>query len=292
MNAAGSSHTTKQAPVVGVALSKKLFTILRYVLLVTLALVFFMPILGTMLTAVRSVADITQNGAWSLPETIVWQNLVEATVRLLPNLQASFIITAPAAVATCLVGAMASYSLSRLRFQGRVPLYLALIAAGFIPIHIQLIPVFRLMNQIGLYDTYIGLVLIHIMRHIPISTLILTNFFNTVPGELREAARIDGTTEFGTFFRIYLPLSRPALAALFIFLFTWIWNDLLWALVLTQSANIKPVTVGIISMQAEFDIAWPLQAAGAIIATLPTVAIFLAFQRHFIKGLTMGAVKG
>jgi len=270
----------------------RILSMLRYGVLTVLAIIFFVPIFGTILTSLRTIKDISQNGAWTIPDAIIFDNLITAAGRLVPNLQASALITIPAVLGTCLVAAMASYALSRLRFRGRVVVFLGLVAGGFIPVHIQLIPVFKLMNAIGLYDTYTGLILTHIMRQIPISVLILTNFFNTVPGELREAARIDGASEFGTFFRIFLPLTRPALAALFIFLFTWIWNDLLWGLVLTQSPELKPVTVGILSFQGEFAIEWPMLAAGAIIATLPTVVVFLAFQRHFIKGLTMGSVKG
>ena len=269
-----------------------LVSMLRYGILVVLGVAFFVPILGTILTAIRTTEDVAQNGGWSIPETILLDNLIEAATRLIPNFIASAIVSVPGVIGACFVAALASYALSRMRFRGRVIVYLALIGGGFIPVHIQLIPIFKLMNSIGLYDTYFGLILVHIMRQLSISVLILTNFFNTVPGELREAARIDGATEFQTFFRIFLPLTRPALAALFIFLFTWIWNDLLWGLVLTQSPEMKPITVGILSFMGEYSIDWPILAAGAIVATLPTVVVFFAFQRHFIAGLTMGSVKG
>ena len=188
------------------------------------------------------------------------------------------VITVPAVIGTCLIAAMASYALSRLSFRGRIFVYLALVAGGFIPVHIQLIPIFKLMNSIGLYDTYIGLILVHMTRQLSISVLILTNFFVQVPGELREAARIDGASEFQTFTRIFLPLTRPALAALFIFLFTWVWNDLLWGLILTQSPHLKPVTVGILSFQGEFAIEWPMLAAGSIIARCPPLPYSLLFS--------------
>ena len=265
---------------------------LRYGVLFLIGAAFSIPILGTLLTAVRTVEDIAQNGAWTVPESVSLDNIIEAATRLVPNFIASSIITVPSVIGTCLIASMAAYSLSRLKFRGRIFVYLALVAGGFIPVHIQLIPVFKLMNNLGLYDSYIGLIFIHMMRQLSISVLILTNFFNNVPSELRDAARIDGATEFQTFGRIFLPLTRPALAALFIFLFTWIWNDLLWALVLTQSPHMKPVTVGILSFQGEFAVEWPMLAAGSIMATLPTVFVFLAFQRHFIAGLTMGSVKG
>jgi multiple sugar transport system permease protein len=264
----------------------------RYAVLVVLALLFFVPILGTFLTSLRTVADISQNGAWSVPEGISLDAYAEAFPRLAPHFRASVITTIPAVIIACALGSLAAYAISQFRFRGRHAVFLALLAGGFVPIHVQLIPVFRMLSEAGLYDTYLGLILVHVMRHLGIAVLIMTNFFNAVPRDLRNAARIDGAGELQIFWRIYLPLTRPALAALSIFLFTWIWNDLLWGLVLTHSADKKPVTVGILSFQGEYEAQWPVVAAGSLLATLPTIAIFLLFQRHFIKGLTMGSVKG
>jgi multiple sugar transport system permease protein len=238
------------------------------------------------------VEDISQNGAWTIPRTFSLSNYVEATERLLPHYQASAITTIPSVLLACFIGAMAGYALSQLKFRGRNFVFLGLIAGGFVPIHVQLIPVFKLMNTLGLYDSYIGLISVHTMRSLSMAVLILTNFFGAVPKTLREAASIDGASEFKIFYKVFLPLTRPALAALFIFLFTWVWNDLLWGLVLAQSDNKRPITAGILSFQGEFDVQWPMLATGSVLATLPTVVVFLAFQRHFINGLTMGAVKG
>lgn len=272
---------------------KKLwFTIARYTILIALAVVFFVPIVGTFFTAFRTMEDISVNGGWSIPQSLRFGNLTEAARRIWPGFRASAITTVPAVIGACFIAALASYALSQLRFKGRKLVFLAIVAGGFIPIHIQLIPVFRLMNSIGLYDSFFGLILIHMMRQMSISVLILTNFFNAVPKDLRSAAQIDGATEFQIFSRVFLPLTRPALAALFIFLFTWIWNDLLWGLVLTQSPGKQPVTASILSLQGEYALNWPLLSMGSLLATLPTIIVFLAFQRHFIKGLTMGSVKG
>lgn len=266
--------------------------VIRYGVLIALAAIFFVPIIGTVLTSVRTMEDISVNGGWSIPNEFEFGNFSEAAGRIWPSFRASAITTIPAVIGACFIAAMASYSLSQLRFRGRKFVFLAIVAGGFIPVHIQLIPVFKIMNTLGLYDSYLGLILVHMMRQMSISVLILTNFFNAVPKDLREAARIDGANEFQTFSRIFLPLTRPALAALFIFLFTWIWNDLLWGLVLTQSADKQPVTASILSLQGEYALDWPLLSTGSLLATLPTVIVFLAFQRHFIKGLTMGSVKG
>lgn len=261
-------------------------------LLLLLALVFFLPVLGTLLTAVRTIPDITQNGAWALPSSYEWGNLGTAFIEMLPYLKASVIITLPSVAGTLLVSMMAGYALSRMRFQGRIWMFLVIVSLSFVPIHTQLIPVFRLMSDLGLHDTFISQIIVHIMRQIPFAVLIMTNFFNTVPGELREAGRIDGASEWTIFRRIYVPVARPALSALIVLEFTWIWNDLLWGLVLTQGAGKKPVTVGILSFEGEYEIAWNMVASGAVVAAIPTLAVFLAFQKHFIRGMTMGSVKG
>ncbi|MDZ8275269.1 carbohydrate ABC transporter permease [Microbacterium aquimaris] len=259
---------------------------------VFLAVLFFIPIVGTFLVSLRTVADISQNGPWSIPTSISLDAYAVALPALLPNFFSSFVTTIPAVLLTCFAGALAAYAISQFRFPGRKVAFLGLIAGGFIPIHVQLIPVFDIINALGIYNTYVGLIIVHTMRNLGISVLILTNFFNAIPRDLRNAARIDGANEMQIFMKIFIPLTRPAFAALSIFLFTWIWNDLLWGLVLTQTDEMKPITAGIVSFQGEYQVEWPLLAAGSLLATLPTIVVFLFFQRHFIKGLTMGSVKG
>lgn len=261
-------------------------------LLILLALIFFMPIMGSLLTSIRTIEDITTNGSWAVPSSYEWQNLQIAFFKMLPFLKASIIITLPSVIGTLLVATMAGYALSRMRFQGRVWMFLVIVSLSFVPVHTQLIPVFRLISEIGLHDTFIAQIVVHIMRHIPFAVLIMTNFFNTVPGELREAGRIDGANEWTIFSRIYAPIARPAISALVVLEFTWIWNDLLWGLVLTQGSGKKPVTVGILSFQGEYEIAYNMVASGAVIAAIPTLAVFLIFQKQFIRGMTMGSVKG
>lgn len=264
----------------------------QILLLLLLAAIFFMPIFGSLLTSIRTIEDITTNGSWAVPSSYEWQNLQIAFVKMLPFLKASFIITVPSVIGTLLVAAMAGYALSRLRFRGRIWMFLIAVSLSFVPVHTQLIPVFRLISDLGLHDTFIAQIIVHIMRHIPFAVLIMTNFFNTVPGELREAARIDGANEWTIFRRIYAPIARPAISALVVLEFTWIWNDLLWGLVLTQGMGKKPVTVGILSFQGEYEIAYNMVASGAVIAAIPTLAVFLIFQKQFIRGMTMGSVKG
>ncbi|RME77238.1 MAG: carbohydrate ABC transporter permease, partial [Chloroflexi bacterium] len=122
-------------------------------------------------------------------------------------------------------------------------------------------------------------------------TFVLRNFMRTIPGEIMEAARIDGASEFGIYWRIVMPLTVPAIAAVSTLEFTWIFNDYLWAIILLQNDALKPVTAGLSTLQGQYITNWPLIVAGALIATVPTLIVFFALQRYFIGGLTLGASK-
>ena len=155
-----------------------------------------------------------------------------------------------------------------------------------------MIPVRDLTFQMGLYDTITGLVLFHVAFQTGFCTLFMRNFIKALPNELLEAARIDGTSEFNIFLKIVLPLTRPAIAALCVLIFTFIWNDYFWALVLTQGDTVKPITVGLDVLRGQWTTSWNLVSAGSVVAALPPVIMFFILQRQFIHGLTFGAVKG
>ena len=160
-----------------------------------------------------------------------------------------------------------------------------------LPFQILLLPVFLLTNRVGLYNTYWGVILIHTAFQLGFCTFVLRNFMRTIPGEIMDAARIDGASEFGIYWRIVMPLTIPAIAAVSTLEFTWIFNDYLWAIILIQNDAIKPVTAGLATLQGQFSTNWPLIVAGAVIAAIPTLIMFLALQRYFIGGLTLGSSK-
>jgi ABC-type glycerol-3-phosphate transport system permease component len=162
----------------------------------------------------------------------------------------------------------------------------------FYPPQIVLIPLFRLFNEVKLYDTLWPMIIVHTAFGLPICTLLMRNFFATVPNAVREAAIIDGANEGQILMRVMLPLSLPALAVLGTLQFTWIWNDFLWPLIFTQSDTKRTIMVGIITMRGQYSVAWGVQGAMSVIASIPTLLIFVFFQRYFIRGLTLGAVKG
>jgi multiple sugar transport system permease protein len=171
-------------------------------------------------------------------------------------------------------------------------LFAAFVAGNFVPVQVLMIPVRDLTLKFGLFNTVEGLMLFHIAFQTGFCTLFLRNFIKQLPYELIEAARVEGAGEWTVFFRIVLPLIRPALAALAILVFTFVWNDYFWALCLTQGDEAAPITVGVAALKGQWTTAWNLVSAGSILAALPSVAMFFAMQKHFVAGLTFGATKG
>ncbi len=155
-----------------------------------------------------------------------------------------------------------------------------------------MVPVRDITLKLGLYDTTMGLVLFHVAFQTGFCTLFMRNFIRALPFELIEAARVEGVSEWQIFARIVMPLMRPAIAALSVLVFTFIWNDYFWASVLVQGKHALPVTAGLYSLNGQWLAAWHLVSAGSIVAALPPVVMFFAMQKHFIAGLTLGATKG
>lgn len=203
----------------------------------------------------------------------------------------SFLITVPTVIGAVALSCMTGFALGIYKFRGNLLLFFLFIAGNFVPFQILMVPVRDLTLDMGLYNTKTGLVLFHIAFQTGFCTLFMRNFIRALPYELIEAARVEGITEFQIFYRIVLPLMKPAIAALAVLIFTFIWNDYFWAVVLTQGESAQPVTAGITSFNAQFRAMYHLMSAGSLIAALPPVLMFFAMQKHFIAGLTLGAVK-
>jgi multiple sugar transport system permease protein len=186
---------------------------------------------------------------------------------------------------------MTGFALGIYRFRGNLLIFFMFIAGNFVPFQILMVPVRDLTIDLNLYDTKTGLILFHIAFQTGFCTLFMRNFIRALPYPLIEAARVEGVAEWRIFWFVVLPLMKPALAALAVLVFTFIWNDYFWAVVLTQGPGAQPVTAGITEFNSQFRAAYHLMSAGSIVAALPPVAVFFLMQRHFIAGLTLGAVK-
>jgi multiple sugar transport system permease protein len=272
---------------------KSPWRVIVYIVLILSAFLWFVPILTALITSVRTFDDILVNGFISLPEKITFENFITAWERgglnrYLPN---SFIITLPSLFLTLLLSSLGAYALARFKFKGNRLLFYIFVGGMLLPFQVLMLPVFRLTDRLGLYDTYWGLIGIHTAFQLGFCTFMLRNYMRTVPGEIIEAARMDGCSELRIWAQIMLPLTLPAIAAIAILEFTWIFNDYLWAIVLLRSDSLKPITAGLATLQGQFVTDWPVIVAGALIGTVPTLLVFLFLQRYFIEGLTMGSTK-
>lgn len=272
---------------------KQISNAILFVLLLSFVIVWLLPVGGAILTALRSMDDLIANGFWSRPEALTFDNFRESwsTGMVGRYLFNSFIVTIPALLGTLFLSAVAGFALAHYRFKGNIFIYLTFVGGMLIPYQILMIPVFQLSNFLNIYNTYWGLVMIHMVFQMGFCTFFLRNFMRTIPVELAEAARIDGCSEFRIFWQIYLPLSKPALAAVGTLEFTWIFNDYLWALVLIRNDSLKPVTAGLASLRGQFISSWTILVAGSLLASIPTLLVFIFLQRYFIEGLTMGSGK-
>ncbi|MDP3525049.1 MAG: carbohydrate ABC transporter permease [Hoeflea sp.] len=265
-----------------------------FIVLVCLAVLFLAPTAGVLLSSVKTTREIALGDLWSFPTRLYLGNFVEvlnkpAVHQYLIN---TLLVTVPATAASIGLGVLAGYVFAKLPFRGSEALFLVIVAGMFFPPQVILIPLYRLFNAVGLIDTLYPVILIHIAMGMPICTLLMRNFFATVPNALREAAILEGASEWQVLTRVALPLSLPALAVLATLQFTWIWNDFLWPLIFTQSDDKRTIMLGIVNLKGQYSVAWGIQGALSLVASLPTLVVFLFFQRYFIKGMTMGAVKG
>ncbi|MCP4400924.1 MAG: carbohydrate ABC transporter permease [bacterium] len=264
-----------------------------FIFMLSFVIVWLLPVFGGVVTAFRSMDDLTRNGFWTIPESFSFQYFGEAwtTGMLGTYLYNSFVITIPALAGTLFFSSLCAYALAAYRFRGNFLIYVVFVGGMLLPFQLLMLPVFQLSNYLKIYDTYWGLIMIHMVFQLGFCTFFLRNFMMTVPIEMAEAARIDGCSEFGIYRRIFLPLSLPAMAAVGTLEFTWIFNDYLWALVLLKDNTLKPVTTGLSSLQGQYISSWNILVAGSLLATIPTVLVFIFLQRYFIEGLTMGSGK-
>ena len=272
----------------------RLGTFLFYGTLTLVLLVYSLPSLGVLLTSFKTTEEIARDGLWSWPQLLRFTNFSEAWIggNLLVYGRNSLLVTLPATAASILLGILTGYVFSTLRFRGSDALFVLVVAGMFYPPQIVLIPLFRLFNALNLYDTLWPMIIVHTAFGIPICTLVLRNFFAAIPHALREAAILDGANEGQVLTRVMLPVSLPALAVLATLQFTWIWNDFLWPIIFTQSDSMRTIMVGLASLKGQYSVAYGVQGAMSILASIPTLLVFIFFQRYFIRGLTLGSVKG
>jgi multiple sugar transport system permease protein len=257
--------------------------------------VWLLPIIAVMLTSIRGQGDLTAGNYWGMPSEWMLIENYSAVFQNTPMVQYvlnSFYVTIPTVIGTVVLSTLAGFALGTYRFKLNMLVFLLFVGGNFVPFQILMIPVRELTLKMGMYDTTQGLVLFHIAFQTGFATFFLRNFIRDLPYELVEAARIEGASEWQIFYRVVLPLVRPAVAAVAVLIFTFIWNDYFWATVLIQGDHSMPVTGGLKSLNGQWVAQWQLVSAGSILAAMPPVLIFFLLQKQFIAGLTVGATKG
>ena len=260
-----------------------------------IALIWLAPTIGLFVTSFRPRSDIQVTGWWesflqfrytlsNYSEVLSGQGMLQAFIN-------TILIAVPSTIIPLVLASMAAYAFSWLHFPFRDGLFLLVVALLMIPVQVSFIPLLKLFAPTGLLNSYGAIWLTHTAFALPFGIFLLRNFFITLPRDLIEAARIDGSTTIGIFRTIVVPLSVPAIAAYGIFQFLWVWNDLLMALVFVQDGKAWPMTKAIQNLLSQYGTEWHLLAAGAFILMAVPLAVFFSLQRYFVQGLLAGSVK-
>ena len=272
-----------------------------YALLVLFALIFLIPVYVLLTSSFKTFAEVQDlSKMWSPPSGLnlesfkaAWSGIPEKGLRgLAPNLMNSFKLTIPATIISAMLGSMNGYVLSKWKFRGANIIFPLMLFGMFIPYQAVLVPLTITLARIGLGGTLWGLILVHVVYGIPITTLIFRNYYAEVPNEMIEASRIDGAGFFGIYRHILFPLSLPGFVVVIIWQFTNIWNEFLFAVTTLQRPELQPITVALRNLSGSQIQEWNMVMAGAIIAAIPTLIVYIVMGRYFIRGLLAGSVKG
>ncbi|MCC3650833.1 carbohydrate ABC transporter permease [Streptomyces sp. S07_1.15] len=265
------------------------------VLLAVIGLVWLTPVAGLLVASLRPEEDNTSSGWWTAFADPGRLSLDGYTALLRDSgivdaFWNTVLISVPATVTVIVVAALAGYAFAWLEFPGRDWVFLVVVAMLVVPVQVGLLPVAKMFGALGLFGTIPGVILFHVAYGLPFAVFLLRNYFAEIPREMLEAARMDGGGEWRIFTRLVLPLGRPAIASLGIFQFLWVWNDMLVALIFADSGS-QPLTVALQSQMRQFGSNIGVLAPGAFLSLIVPVAIFFAFQRHFVQGVMAGSVK-
>lgn len=267
-----------------------------YVLMVAIGVGWLAPTIGLLFLSLRSPAENSKSGWWTSltePSQLTFQNyrnLFSSGSQIPKALWNTAQITVPATLMSIVIAALAAYAFAFVRFPGRDALFIVVVGLLVVPLQVALIPIAQFYGKVGIGGTIVSVILFHVGFGLPLAIFLLRNFFVGIPTELLEAARMDGASEIRIFLRVVLPLAVPAIAALGIFQFLWVWNDLLVALIFADPGN-APITVAIQQQTRQFSSSIDVIASGAFVSMILPLVIFFSFQRYFVQGLLAGSSK-
>ncbi|MBL8117517.1 MAG: carbohydrate ABC transporter permease [Anaerolineae bacterium] len=283
MNAAlkNGPQTTRVKPV----------RVVIYLILITMAVIFLIPVYMVLVTSFKSLGNVSLATMWQLPSELNFESFGRALERLAPNFMNSIFLVVPATVISAVLGSMNGYVLSKWKFRGANVVFPLMLFGMFIPYQSILIPLVQFLQSLGLYGSIWGLITVHVIYGLPITTLIFRNYYAEVPTEMLEAGSIDGAGFFGLYRYIVLPISLPGFVVVIIWQFTQIWNEFLFGVTITSSGS-QPITVALQNLAGSQIVEWNVQMAGAFLTALPTLLVYILLGRYFIRGLLAGSIKG
>lgn len=265
-----------------------------YIFLTIAALWFLMPIYVLVITSLKGFDEVNITNMWNLPQRLTFEGWQSAWVE--GGIGSGFInsiaITVPASIISSLMGSMNGYIFAKWRFKGSNIIFLLFLFGMFLPYQGVLIPMVQMLQVVGLYGKAAGLIFVHCIFGIPICALMFRSYYAGIPDELLDAAKIDGCGFFNTYLRILLPLAAPAFAVVLLWQFTSIWNDYIIGVIVLSNPRLSPVTVAVQNLAGSLYTKWNIQMAGALIAALPTIIVYLLLGKLFMRGLLAGSIKG
>lgn len=261
-------------------------------MLVVYALLIVLPLIWMVLSGFKDNQGLFLD-TWGLPKRFLWENYSKAwnggVGRYFLN---SLIVTGTSVCLTLLISACAAFALSRFEFRGQGLLLLFVLGGLMLSPQVSLIPLFRLLQKLRLYNTYWALIIPYVAYRIPFTTFLIRAYMLSLPREIEDSAYIDGCSAWGVFYRIILPMSKPILVTAALFTAMSCWNEFMFALVFIESDRLKTIPIGLMGLKSSLRTEWTILMAGLALSALPMVALFLIFQKQFIRGITSGGVKG
>lgn len=266
--------------------------IVRQVIVILATLLSLFPVYFMAVSAFKTKSEYIAN-KWGLPLAPILDNFSTAFAgeKFFIRFVNSTVLTVGSVSISLIIACLAAYAFARMEFPGKRTLFNVLLSLMVVPPVVMVVPLFVSMVRLKMVNTYHGTTLIYVGLLLPFSVYLMTNFFRTVPREIMEAARMDGASNFGVFWRIMMPLSAPAVITLIVVNALWVWNELLIALVFMQKDELKTLMVGITALRSKNYVDIPATMAGLLIATIPIVVLYMFGQKYFIRGLVSGAVK-
>ncbi|WP_152362681.1 carbohydrate ABC transporter permease [Microlunatus speluncae] len=260
--------------------------------MIPFTLIYISPLIFVVAVSLRPFDDITRRGIAALPGVLSFEGFSTAfSAGVRHALLNSALVTVVTVLFTLLLASMGAFALSRFRIPFRRTILLTMLAGNLLPPQILLIPVAKIAEGLGIYDTLLALIVVQVGFGLGFYTFVLHGFMRGIPREVFEAAVVDGAGAIRTYVQIVLPLCRPALAALGALATTWVFNDLIWAMTVLRTETNFPITAALLNLQGSFISKWNVVAAGSIIAAIPPAIVFFLFQKHFVSGLLVGANK-